>query len=111
MGTPAYNRTPVLTSHARERCAEMGITTELVKRIIQSADVAYPGRPSAQGPTTIVLSKDYPEYCAVVAGDRLVSAGEAVVVTVLFNTTEYYQRNGTTFVIKNQPIASAEEAS
>ena len=103
MGTPAYNRTPVLTNHARERCAEMGITTETVKRIVQAADVCYPGTASPKGPTTIVMAKDYPQYCVVVAGDRLASAGEAVVVTVLFNSTQFYERAGTTFVLKGAP--------
>ena len=38
-----YRPTPVLCEHARERCAEMGISTKVAKRIVREAAVVRPG--------------------------------------------------------------------
>lgn len=84
-------RTPGLTRHARERCAEMGISTKVAKRIVRYGEVAYPGTPSEHGPSMVVLWSGDPHYAVVATADR------SLVLTVLFNTPEYYERAGTTF--------------
>lgn len=70
--------TPVLTPHARERAAQMGIPTKRVKRMLATGDyvrfadcVHYGGRWHARGR----------DFTAVVVGE-----GDALtVVTLLFN--------------------------
>lgn len=85
--------TPRLTHHARERCAEMEIPTKVAKQIAQRGEVRYPGtRGREGGDTRVVLWSGEPEYCVVM------DAEESVVITVLFRTTEYYARAGSTFV-------------
>lgn len=86
--------TPVLTQHARERCAEMGISTKVAKRIVQGARTIYPGRNTHGGNSTVALCPDYPEYAVVFAveGDL-----PPVIVTVLFNTPDRYVRAGETY--------------
>ena len=86
--------TPVLTRHAQARCAEMEISTKVAKRIVQHGEVAYPGTPSAQGPTMVVLWSGDPNYAVVTDPSR------TLVLTVLFRTLEFYERAGSTFLAK-----------
>jgi hypothetical protein len=90
-----YQReTPRLTQHARHRCAEMGISTKVAKRIVQDACVTRPCNVAEKTHCQIMVSDQHPEYAVVY--DPILR----VVVTVLFRTTENYLRDGATFVVK-----------
>lgn len=84
--------TPKLTTHARERCVEMGISTKIAKWIVRHADLRRPGNPGTD--TVVATSRRYPDYAVVYAEEE----GAPVVITVLFNTVQFYARAGTTFV-------------
>lgn len=88
--------TPRLSHHARARCAEMGISTKVAKRIIQRADVTH--CTSSRGrdkPRAVATSDAYPGYAVAYFTD---TDGTPVILTVLFRTTEPYRRDGATFV-------------
>lgn len=87
--------TPVLSQHARDRCAEMEISTKVAKRIVQHAELCYPGMPawSSGADTVIYRWKGEPRYVVCcVQGDP------DVVISVLFNTPDFYERAGATFI-------------
>lgn len=84
--------TPRLTDHARARCAEMGISTKVAKAIVRHADIRRPAKPDEPG--IAATSRRHPDY-AVVYVER---ADGPVIVTVLFNTREFYARAGTTYI-------------
>lgn len=84
--------TPRMTDHARERCAEMEISTKVAKHIARHGDVTYPGTPSEEGPTLVVLWSGDSRF-AVVTNDT-----RTAVLTVLFNTPVVYERAGATFI-------------
>lgn len=85
-----YPATPILSQHARERCAEMGIRTRVAKDIVRHADVVRAGK---RGDDALMATSDrYPEY-AVVFGPR----DPPIIVTVLFREQETYVRNGSTY--------------
>lgn len=91
-----HTLTPKMSRHALDRCREMGIVTKVAKAIYRHPCVTRPG---AHGHDTtwdryIVLCDHHPEY-AIVVEDR---AGVPWVVTVIFNTREFYQRQGETFL-------------
>lgn len=86
--------TPVLTRHAQQRCVEMEISTKVAKRIVQRGEVAYPGTPSSQGPTMVVLWSEDRDYAVVTNVER------TLVLTVLFRTMEFFERCGPTFRVK-----------
>lgn len=90
--------TPRLTRHARERCAEMGISTKVAKRIVRYADLTRPGRPN----TGLLVSccDQYPDYI-VVHTDPAVE-DPVYIVTVSFRCGIEYIRNGTTYI----PVSS-----
>lgn len=86
--------TPRVTRHAAERCAEMGISTKVAKQIVRHHDVIYPS-PARYGPTARVVRSDmHPAYA--VAWDEEANA----IITVIFNTPEFYVRQGTTFLVQ-----------
>lgn len=75
--------TPRLTHHARQRCQEMGLTTKRAKRVVQNADVVYPGRPTACGElTSVALWDEDPEIAVVFVPD---DERGARILTVLWN--------------------------
>lgn len=89
--------TPVMSTHARERCAEMGIPTKLAKAIwIRQqgghGGTSYPD-PSRGTGRLIVRADEFPGYAIVVDphSDR------PVIVTVLFDSQEQYVREGRTY--------------
>lgn len=83
--------TPTMSCHARERCAEMGISTKVAKRIVQHADMVHPGN---VGTGCLVARSDaYPDYIVVFSPTE-----PPTVVTVAFRTDIEYVRNGTTYV-------------
>ena len=78
--------TPRLSHHARERCAEMQVSTKRAKRIVRSADLRRPARDGA----VIATSQDDPAIAVV-----YVSEGEGerpLITSVVWRTTEKYQR-------------------
>lgn len=83
-----HRPTPFLTRHARERCAEMGISTKVAKRIVQHPDIIRPGN---NGTACLVAVSDrYPEYAVVYDPEAF------RIVTVVFRTAEVYVREGAT---------------
>lgn len=85
--------TPRLTHHARERCAEMEISTKVAKRIIQNADCVRPGKPGSNA--FVATSDEHPDYAVVFF--RGEDDDIPVVSTVVFRTPHDYVRNGETF--------------
>lgn len=86
--------TPRLTEHARQRCAEMGISTKVAKRIVQHADLT---RGSGKGAPDCRIARcsDYPEYAVLY---NPYQEERPVIVTVLFQTEADYVRQGETYV-------------
>jgi hypothetical protein len=79
-----YPPTPQLCDHARQRCAEMGISTRRVKRVIREPDLSYctyEGR-------MMMCRFDEPDFRVVVNTDGDVP----VAVTVVWWTDEVYER-------------------
>lgn len=91
--------TPVLTQHARDRCAEMGISTKVAKRVLRHADLtrpAKPGQPGIAATSTLV-----PGYAVIY---KMVDDNpRPLILTVLFDCRDFVARNGSTYI--------AEEAS
>lgn len=83
----------ILTKHARARCAEMGIPPRVPQEI-----VAHPSltRPDGRG-NRIAMSTLHPEYAVAFTTDP---RGVPVIITVIFNTREFYTRAGSTFIAK-----------
>lgn len=83
-----------MSQHARERCAEMEISTKIAKRIVADPNkITYPDRDRAG---LVALSKIHPEYAAVYV-DR--EDGTTLVITVLFREARQYVRNGAECVV------------
>ena len=89
------HQTPRLTQHARERCAEMGISTKVAKRIVQRADLVRPGRPGTD--LLVSCSDEHPDYIVVHTNPE---QGLVQIVTVSFRCGVEYVRNGTTYIPK-----------
>lgn len=88
--------TPRMTKHARRRCAEMGISTKVPKRIIRNADITHETGARGRDRARYVAKSDlYPEYVVPYFIDPV--DGVAVVCTVLFATDRPYVRNGATY--------------
>lgn len=81
-----------MSDHARERCAEMGISTKVAKAIVRNPAVTRPGNPGTGA--VVVTSDRHPEYAVVLDTET------DVVVTVLFRTHVEYDRCGSTFIPK-----------
>jgi hypothetical protein len=84
-----------MTTHAVARCAEMGISTKIAKRIVRSASINR-----VAGNAMIATSIEYPDYAVV-----YYPTSPPVVITVVFRTIERYIRNGGTFVVEEAPVA------
>lgn len=68
----------MLSHHARERCAEMGLSTKQVKRALEHVEMTYP-------------STDYdgnPVKVSVADGLAIVHNDEGTVITVLWHGRE-----------------------
>lgn len=84
----------VFTQHARDRCAEMGISTKIGKRIWRNQCMTYPVTDTSWGTqATMVLSEVEPRYSLVV----VITDEQAIAVTVAFRTDGPYIREGETF--------------
>ena len=87
---------PVLTTHARARCAEMGLSTRIAKAIVRDREVTYAGDRRHQNNAMIALCSAHPDYAVVFD-----PTGEVeVIVTVLFRTENDYDRAGATFTVR-----------
>ena len=73
-----------MTNHARLRCEQMGVETKRVKRLVRDPDIT---RPSGEG---IMAKADYDPEIVVVYKE--VEDGTRIILTVLPNTTEVFQR-------------------
>lgn len=91
--------TPVMTRHARDRCAEMGISTKVAKLIHRTRDATYPGSVTKTGEQSYIAMSDHePDYViAYLPKDH----GPDVILTVLFKTTELYERAGETYIMRS----------
>lgn len=87
-----YQPTPRLTDHAKDRCAEMGISTKVAKQIVRHPSVVRPGK--AETGCRVVTSDRHPRYAVVLGPEE-----DPVIVTVLFNTPDFYKRNGATYEV------------
>jgi hypothetical protein len=87
-----WEQTPQLSEHARERCAQMGITTKVAKRIWKTRTLIRGAREGC----LLVTSTEVPEY-AIVVDENGWLGGPPVVVTVLFRCYEEYVRDGETY--------------
>lgn len=76
---------PVLTVHARERAAEMGIGTKSIKRIVRSPETDYPSRGAR-----IATNRSVDDRVRVVYDATNPARPE--VITVVWNTQETYVR-------------------
>lgn len=83
--------TPRMTQHARDRCAEMGISTKVAKHIWRNRTGTYPGHPGSG--RRIAFSAN-PDYMLVYAD----TPDGPVVCSVVFRTDCRYIRNGTTYI-------------
>lgn len=86
--------TPRMTRHALARCQEMGVPARLAKAIYRRASIARPSRSRDGRPATLMVSDDFPGYAVVIAPAY---DGHPIVVTVVFQTYDQYDRNGTTY--------------
>jgi hypothetical protein len=87
--------TAVMTKHARERCEEMKISTKVAKAIIRNAEVTYAAKCRDGNKAMIALWSGEPRYAVVFNPDQDTSP---VVLTVIFNSPDYYERAGDTFI-------------
>lgn len=85
MSEPDRPRTAVLSRHARERCAEMGVGSKRVKRLLRQPDIT---RTSYMGRYVAVADSD-PEIAVVYAQ---ASDGTHTVITVLYRRYDSYTR-------------------
>lgn len=87
--------TPRLSGHARERCAEMGISTKVAKRIVQYPSITH----STRDDRMLAISDLYPDYAVVYADEPMTGK---TIITVLFNTQVRYTREGATWKELNE---------
>ena len=78
--------TPRVTYHARQRCAELGISTKRAKRIVQQRTSTYPSPQGHSNNGVVCSSTVDPEY-AVVWDEHT-----NTILTVLPRTTDRYKR-------------------
>lgn len=78
-----HRPTPRLSQHARDRAAEMGVTTKVVKKIVRDPHTDY----VTYADRRIASRNDYPEIRVVYRPDD-----PPLVVTVVWNTPEVYTR-------------------
>jgi hypothetical protein len=77
--------TPRLTLHARERCAEMGISTKRAKRVVKERRLVYISNLDHDNDAFVVMSDD-PDICVVWKEHT------NLILTVLPRTQEEYVR-------------------
>lgn len=85
--------TPRLTTHARERCAELGISTKRAKRIVQHRSGTYPSAVGHDNNGVVVFSASDSEIAVVWDEAR------NEILTVLPRVQETYVRTPTGFEV------------
>lgn len=85
---------PKMTHHAKVRCAEMGISTKVAKRMVKNPSVTHTTQKGG-GNRVICTSTEYPLYAVVYSNPD--DDGIVWIITVLFNTQVRYDRNGITW--------------
>lgn len=93
-----HSLTPRMTRHALARCQEMGIPARLAKAIYRKASLTRPSRSQDGRTATLMVSDLFPGYAIVVAPAY---DGHPQVVTVVFQTYDKYDRQGTTYKRKD----------
>lgn len=84
MNTAAPAQTPRLSEHARLRCAQMGVPTKTVKRIVANPDLTYDSHGCYQVATAALDPRLRVVYrCGETA---------PLIVTVLWRTQDTYTR-------------------
>lgn len=78
--------TPVLTDHARQRCAEMGISTKVAKRVVQHPSMVYPAPLSHPPDRWMMHGHKHPEFLVITNHDR------TEIITVLWKSEENLSR-------------------
>ena len=87
MSNPEFERTPVLTDHARLRCQQMGVRTRRAKRVVARPDLVIPGPPQ-YGDNFVASAASDPDIQVAYIVDR----GRKVIKTVLWSDPEHYTR-------------------
>lgn len=86
MSSPGHPPTPLLTNHARKRCAQYGIPTKVIKRIVRDPDMTRPANSPNRPPgARIARCDEHPEYTVVYNMD----GDQPVVITILFEPGVY----------------------
>lgn len=88
------------TSHAIDRCREMGVDLSVVADIVRWPSLTYSSgqRKGQRGACTTAVSDRHPDYAVVFQSDAEVVR----IVTVTFRTAEDYDRNGTTYSVRGE---------
>ena len=81
-------RTARLTSHARARCTEMGITTKVAKRIAREAEASWPCTAPGHPPGRMFVRSPSVDGRLLL----LVAPANNTIVTVLWWTDAYFDR-------------------
>lgn len=87
-----------MTKHARERCAEMQISTKVAKHIVANAEVRYTTQCNDGNKAMMALWSGEPRYAVVYSDDE----DPPLVITVIFNSRDFYERDGATFRVVQQ---------
>lgn len=87
--------TPRMSVHARERCAELGISTKRAKRIVQQRTGTYPGAPKHNNNAIVVTSDADTEFAVIWDPD------DNSILTVLPRIQEDYVRTPTGFEVRD----------
>lgn len=85
MSEPWHPSTALLTKHARERAAEMGVCTKRIKRLLRNPTINRVGRDGRW----VATSQADPDIAVVYAPDE---QGRPVVITLLWRAAEAYDR-------------------
>lgn len=84
--------TPRIVPHARNRCAEMGISTKVAKQIVRHPSLVRPDYPGSD--RQLIESDRHPAYAVIYDPD------DNAVVTVIFNTHQSSARKGATYTLR-----------
>jgi hypothetical protein len=80
---------PIISGHARERCAEMGISTKVAKRIHRHASMILPDF-SGNEERSFMYSSREPGYAIVVEAG---TPRDTVVTVLIWSPDQYFTRS------------------
>ena len=87
--------TPRLTTHARERCVELGISTKRAKRVVQHRTSSYPSSAGHDNNGIVVFYASDSEIAGIWDPD------DNCILTVLPRTQEQYVRTSNGFEVRS----------